>query len=717
MSDGGEISARPTTALTLMSSTGRPPGVSLNRQVVLDEDEYTSALSSIIKRDFFPNLPRLAATNAYLSALDSEDPAAVSSSLRELSSLSERTPRERKWGDEQRELGGTPYVSRTPFGGEGLETPMVSARKGWEDDEVGGERGVDVKRRKIDTEKGLDDFQHSYTSEDNASFIEILHEENRSRKEKYAWAYDAERAAKSSRLRLEQGRRRGLIEAGGYVPNDGVMEMKRVEAGKRVLTIKGVAGREKEEESVEGGKGQGKDKGKEGDVLALEDPSSKSDTEASHTADSQALVTTHDVADPATTTTALIRHAPPTATLSPSQTQLVIPNSLPTASPTRTPSPTSDLREVPLSPASHLYRALYEAGLPETAIVTRGGEVVPVREVASGTGGEVIMRGKEVEERREQVERKVMQEEKDEREKVVPGWGYRARNSLYFGPDADVSPLLPVSIAPPTNPNELRQAPREIKHANTRLPDEDDDEDVGRKAGGGSSRRGTSPSRSAVGAAISGTPYHPSRQLPKYNNSPLVAAVPSPSPEQLGPQAVSQLMTWGTLLSTPRPLDDPSASVDHTPNAFKISEPKRRDAIGRRLAGDASRAMRERARGFGTAPRGLAVLSSDRTSSSSGRLGSMGPPRTPSSGFSSTPRRTAESLTPAGRDLLRRTAVTPVSASRSSSSLGLASSAGSRSRGDAMERAGGWGDLGKSRVRRIPAERTWTPSPAPKRGQ
>jgi protein DGCR14 len=167
-------------------------------------------------------------------------------------------------------------------------------------------------------------------------------------------------------------------------------------------------------------------------------------------------------------------------------------------------------------------------------------------------------------------------------------------------------------------------------------------------------------------------------------------------------------MTWGTLLSTPRPLDESASSsqgdLDLAPNAFKISEPKRRDTIGRRLAGDASRAMRERARGFGTAPRGLAVLSSDRPSP--GRLGSMGPPRTPSSAFTtSTPRRTAESLTPAGRDLLRRTAVTPLSASRSSA-LGL-QSAGSRSRGDAMERAGGWGDLGKRRATRPPADRTW----------
>ena len=31
-------------------------GLSLNRQAVLDEDEYTTALSHIIARDFFPSV-------------------------------------------------------------------------------------------------------------------------------------------------------------------------------------------------------------------------------------------------------------------------------------------------------------------------------------------------------------------------------------------------------------------------------------------------------------------------------------------------------------------------------------------------------------------------------------------------------------------------------------------------------------------------------------
>jgi hypothetical protein len=68
-----------------------------------------------------------------------------------------------------------------------------------------------------------------------------------------------------------------------------------------------------------------------------------------------------------------------------------------------------------------------------------------------------------------------------------------------FGPDADVNPVFP-GPRPAMAAAQLRSDPPEIRHANTRLEDEDegDDQDAS------SSRRGTSPSRSRVGAAIAG---------------------------------------------------------------------------------------------------------------------------------------------------------------------------------------------------------------------
>lgn len=54
----------------------------------------------------------------------------------------------------------------------------------------------------IDTSLSLDQFQMRYTSEDNASFNEIIEKINSQKKEKYKWLYDQEK--KSMRL-LENG--------------------------------------------------------------------------------------------------------------------------------------------------------------------------------------------------------------------------------------------------------------------------------------------------------------------------------------------------------------------------------------------------------------------------------------------------------------------------------------------------------------------------------
>jgi protein DGCR14 len=150
-----------------------------------------------------------------------------------------------------------------------------------------------------------------------------------------------------------------------------------------------------------------------------------------------------------------------------------------------------------------------------------------------------------------------------------------------------------------------------------------DEEEVGpafgsglRSSGSGSSsRRGSSPARSWVDAAVKGTPYVPRDQrgpgintatstgpdgMPVIGNYSLLPEDPSPEPEGL-----PSLLTWGTLMSTPRALEgnaDSGDPLDATPS-FRLPNTKRRDEIARKLGDKASRAMHERAKGFTPKPR------------------------------------------------------------------------------------------------------------------
>jgi protein DGCR14 len=91
----------------------------------------------------------------------------------------------------------------------------------------------------------------------------------------------------------------------------------------------------------------------------------------------------------------------------------------------------------------------------------------------------------------------VMAPQKDTRAAGVDGWEFKARNSLMFPPDADVTPYQSSGSAAANN---ARGDPKAIKYGNTRLPEQRESTDSQ------SISEPPSPTRSRIDAAIAGTP-------------------------------------------------------------------------------------------------------------------------------------------------------------------------------------------------------------------
>jgi protein DGCR14 len=208
-----------------------------------------------------------------------------------------------------------------------------------------------------------------------------------------------------------------------------------------------------------------------------------------------------------------------------------------------------------------------------------------------------------------------------------------------FSPDADESPYHPPSTAPSSelNISDGVSQPKSISYPSTRLPSPPPDS---------SNLVPPSPTRSRIDAAISGLPYNPPRGEGGGAMGPhgynYVPTLPSPSPDQLGPAALKELMTMGSLLATPRLLsstrtgeDDIPANPEATP--FRINPPSRREQTGLKLSMKAGRSIREKA-----------ALLNGGTRTPRAR-GDMAPPP-----GAATPRRSVGDLTPAARALLAR---------------------------------------------------------------
>ncbi|WVO16934.1 hypothetical protein L204_104620 [Cryptococcus depauperatus] len=616
--EAGSLLPRPAKQRIAQGPLSAQGQRSLYSQHVLDEDTYTEALSHIIQRDFFPDLPHLKASNDYLAALAENNPDLLSSAIRRLAALSQKKNKNEVSDNDEVErlqrqrdfaMADTPYINmpgsssklRTPVGTRGWDTPLGSTSRRMEVHETSvlstdiGPSKPRKRQRKLSLVPGdvsLDTFQRNYTSEDNASFAQIIDEENRrKRDEKYGWAFEAEKQAEERRIEGEM-KRKMILEAatsGNLLVNAEGMRL-----------VGGLA---------EGGKDQQEGEAWKAPKLLESAPQSSSQIQGNLLQNQK---------DPISKDVVIHSSAKSTAIVKASQFQ-----------------DRERLNEIPLPPKHPLAEALADAGLPNTALISlEDGRIVPQREAASGTG-DGRGRGQDEQKERDQKEREIMGEERGEVLSLsgsgVDLWQYKARNNLMYPPDANTNPY-PKPSSGSTSSSGLRPG---ITHGNTRL---------GGNEGGHTIRlgstRGSSPTRSLIDAAVRGTPYVSDSGIPKVNEYSLLSDDPSPVPQNM-----PSLLTWGSLLATPRALDSKGDPLDKTP-AYKMPEVKRRDELGRKLADKASKAMKSKAKGF-TPRLAESSLNLSRKEKNVRALGNMGPP--------STPRRQADSLTPAAKRLLDRT--------------------------------------------------------------
>ena len=167
-----------------------PPAKRIKRpKEVIDEDSYTDALSHIIARDFFPGLLESETQQEYLDALDSKDPAWISSASRRLQQVMTPGRRRARRGTSLAPGAQTPrnYVGDTPVS-VAAESTKTSAE--------------DKAEPEVDVNMSLGAFQSKYTSEDNESFYKLLDKQNSKRAQKYAWLWTGNKLP--SKMQLKQ---------------------------------------------------------------------------------------------------------------------------------------------------------------------------------------------------------------------------------------------------------------------------------------------------------------------------------------------------------------------------------------------------------------------------------------------------------------------------------------------------------------------------------
>ena len=191
---------------------------------MLEEDDYTSALSHIIARDFFPGVLQTEIQQEYLEALDSKDAGWISAAGRRLTQIMTPGPRGRKLRGRRGTSLQTPVNCRddaTPRAWKG-STPGSAIFTPQRSDSPN-------KKPEVDTDMSLGAFQEKYTSEDNESFYALLDKQNQKRAEKYSWMWAGNKIP-SARQIAHRDRQRLLEEKSSLEVSENGKQLAKIES-------------------------------------------------------------------------------------------------------------------------------------------------------------------------------------------------------------------------------------------------------------------------------------------------------------------------------------------------------------------------------------------------------------------------------------------------------------------------------------------------------
>ncbi|KAJ1093767.1 hypothetical protein NDU88_006859 [Pleurodeles waltl] len=183
---GGASGSRSLVAVKATDSTvavrGQEQKTTRDNKKVLDEESYIESVQKIIQRDFFPDVEKLRAQNEYLDAEECGDLEKMRQIAIKFGSSLGKISRD----------SPAPYVTpatfetpETELGSPSLMNKLRSGNKVVTD----GDAEKDENKASL---PGLDDFLAKHTSEDNASFEQIMDVAEEREKMRNSWLHEAE---------------------------------------------------------------------------------------------------------------------------------------------------------------------------------------------------------------------------------------------------------------------------------------------------------------------------------------------------------------------------------------------------------------------------------------------------------------------------------------------------------------------------------------------